>query len=388
MSCKIENNVLVRIIGKHYQKAWFFSSESGDEDTIIPFEILNGWTVITVKLNGEEIEHKFIFDTGAITKVEPDIAEALNLTNLRDFTKTDLNGVRSPASLVNLKIVKIGKRTFSKVGALSSHTSLFKCYGIKGIIGYNIMRDAIFIINNKNQTITITKSKIKFNKNHFQFAKIDNDWRGVMYLTLKIDRQRIKAVLDTGFPYSVNLHKSLERELDENYLIKRKRQFLNAANSSVLDTLSFFKPHKLKLNNLKLDKYTFILSNTRTIVGNEFLSGFEEVVLDFKKSRIYLSNKHTEKKQEGKVLNFTLGWSEGIVKITGLAIGSQLEEMGLSLGDHVISINGLRTSSFQDDCAFKNFDSETDIYESDINLTVMRGDKQYNYVISKSMIYG
>ncbi len=102
MSCKLENNLLVRAIGKHYQKRWFFSSKSGNENTTIPFEIINGWIVIKVKLNEQDIEHKFVFDTGAITKIEPDISEALSLTELRDFTKTDLNGVKSPASLVNL----------------------------------------------------------------------------------------------------------------------------------------------------------------------------------------------------------------------------------------------------------------------------------------------
>ncbi len=283
--------------------------------------------------------------------------------------------------------MEIGDRTFSDVGALSSNTGLFECYGIKGIVGFNIMSDAVFIINNVSQTITITQPNHPFNKKNFHAAKITKDWRRIMYLTLKIDNMRIKAVLDTGFPNSNNLNKFLEKKLDKNHLIKRKALFLNAANSSVLDTLSFFKPHNLKLNNLKLDKDVFIISKTRTIVGNGFLSRFEEVILDFKKNRLYLSKEQIGKKQQGKVLNFTLGWSDGIVRITGLAIDSDLEKMGLAIGDHVVSINGLVTSSFQNICSFKEFDSSMDIYEANMDLIILKNGQEFEYTIDKSSMY-
>ena len=131
----------------------------------------------------------------------------------------------------------------------------------------------------------------------------------------------------------------------------------------------------------------FIISEIRTIVGNAFLSGFEEVILDFKKNRLYLSKAQTEKKQQGKVLNFTLGWSEGFVRITGLAINSELEKMGLTIGDHVININGLVTSSFQNECSFKEFDSSMDIYEADMKLIILRNGQEFEYTIDKSLMY-
>jgi len=387
MSCKLENNLLVRVIGKHYQKRWFFSSVSGNENATIPFEIINGWIVIKVKLNKQDIEHKFMFDTGAITKIEPDISEALSLPKLRNFTTTDLNGVKSPAFLINLKSIEIGERTFSDVGAVSSNTELFKCYGIKGIVGYNIMRDAIFKINNVSQTITITQSKYSFNKKDFYTIKITKDWRRIMYLTLKINSMKTKAVLDTGSSNAINLNESVEKELDKKYLIKRKALIKNASNSSVLDTVSFFKPHDFKLDNFELDKNVFILSKTRNVIGNDFLSGFAEVILDSKKNRLYLSKSQIGKKQQGKISNFTLGWSDGIVMITGLAIDSELEKMGLMIGDQVTSINGLATSSFQNICSFKKFDSSMDIYETNMNLTILRNGQEFEYAIDKSLMY-
>ena len=388
MSCKREDSLLVRIAGRYYHKKWFFSGETGNEVTTVPFELVDGWIVVKVKLNDQEnTEYRFIFDSGAISSIEPEIAKVLNLAPLRNFASTDVNDVRSSVSLVNLRKLTIGKRSFSKVGALSSHHALTSCNGIDGVVGYNILGKGVFKVNYKTQTITISSEENFFNKKDFHSVRMIKDWRRMLYLKLTTNNKSFNALLDTGAPDYVFLNNSLQKEFCEDYLLQRRLKYLNGANSSILDTLSIYKGHNLKLSELSIDRDVLIFSNIDNSIGNGFLAGFEEVVINVKKNRLYLSKKELERKKRNSLINLNIGWKEGLVKITGLAIESKIAKIGLKIGDQVTSINDVQVSSFQDNCEFSLFKSSLEFANTDLRLSILRDGRSYNYVISKSMMY-
>ena len=384
------DKILYSTIGRHYHKKWFFSGETGNEDTIVPFELINKWIVVTVKLDGQtNKEYKFIFDTGAITMVEPEVMKELNLTPLMDFTTTDLNGVKRPVSLINIKKMTLGNRTFTKVGALSAsaQNNLFKCYGIDGIFGYNLLERAVFRLNFAENILTISRQLNINRKDDFNSAKLTTDWRRVMYLELETRDRKVKAVLDTGAPNYILLNKSLQTDFDNSHLLRQKLQYINAANSSVLETLSIYEVHNLKLSSLELNKDLLIFLDNQNLIGNGFLKGFEEVIIHAKQKKLYLSKKELNKKAQHKLLNFNIGYNNHAVRITGLAIDNEFRKKGIEIGDHVIRINNVSTSDIHDECSFKSFESSLDIYGDDITLTVLRNGQEYNYSISKSMMY-
>jgi len=394
LSCKVNNveksllyRIVVPITGKHYHKKWFFSGSTGNETTTIPFEIINGWIVIKVKFDDQDNYYRFVFDTGAVTSIELEIARELNLPSLMDFTTTDLNGVKHPANLINLKKLIIGGRTFLKVGALSSHTDLFTCYDIKGIFGYNLIGDASFRINFKNQTITITNQRNYFNSDDFHSVKITTDWKRVMYVSLKTENQKKKIVVDTGAPNYLILNNAWKPELNEEHLLQKRLQYISAASSSIFDTLSIYKAHNLRLDNLPLDKDVFILTKANSVIGKGFLEGFEEVIIDMKKNRLYLSKMEIEKTGTTKLLNFNMDWKDGAVRITGLTIDSELQKMGIKMYDQVVSINNVDTSIFQDVCAYRTFETAANIFKNDMKLAILREGQRYDYVISKATMY-
>lgn len=386
ISCKMDK-ILISTIGKHYHKKWFFKGETGNEDTTVPFEFINGWIVVTVKLDGQDKEYKFVFDTGAITKVAPDVMRELNLAPLRDFSTTDLNGVKHPASLINIKKLQIGQRTFTKVGALSSETKLFKCYGIDGIIGYNLLDGGVFRLNFAKNIMTISRKENISRKDDFNAVKISTDWRRNMYLTLETKQRKVRAVLDSGAPNYIFLNESLETDFDKNQLLQRKAQYISASNSSILDTLSIYKTHSLKLGETELDKSLIVFLNIQNLVGNEFLRSFEEVIINAKQKKLYLSKNQIPESTTSKLTKINIGYNNQAVRIIGLSLDYKSEKNDLRIGDHIININGSSTLDIKDACSYSAFESILNLYSDRISLIVLRDGKELKCEIDKSTMY-
>ncbi len=379
------DKLLIRTIGTHYHKKWFFKGETGNEETTVPFELIDGWIVVKVRLEGKDKEYKFVFDTGATTKIQPDIIKELNLSPLMDFSTTDLNGVKHPASLINIKKLQIGQRTFTKVGALCSETKLFKCYEIDGIFGYNLLNGGVFRLNFATNELTISRKKNINQKNDFNVFHLSTDWRKNMYVTLKTRKQRVRAVLDTGAPNYIFLNESLKT--DENQLLQRKVQYISAANSSVFDTLSIYKTHHLKLGKLELNKNLIVFLNIQNLVGNEFLRSFEEVIINAKQKKLYLSKNEFWKSDSYKLMRINIGYSNQAVRIIGLSLGYKSEKNGLRIGDHVISINDSSTLEVKDACSYSAFESIINLYSDRISLVILRDGEEFKYEIDKATMY-
>ncbi len=381
------DKILISTIGKHYYKKWFFRGETGNEDTTIPFELINGWIVVKVKLDGQNREYKFVFDTGAITCIEPDVTKELNLAPLMDFSTTDLNGVKHPASLINIKKLQIGQRTFTRVGALSSETKLFKCYGIDGIFGYNLLDGGVFRLNFAKNIMTISRKENIIRKDDFNAAPISTDWRRNMYLTLQTKKRKVRAVLDSGAPNYIFLNESLETDFDKSQLLQRKAQYISASNSSILDTLSIYKTHNLKLGDTELNKNLIVFLNIQNLVGNEFLRSFKEVIINAKQKRLHLSKIEISKSDIRKLLKINIGYNNQAVRIIGLSVDNISEKNDLKIGDHIISINDRSTLDIKDACSYSAFESILNLYSDRISLIVLRNGEELKYEVDKSTIY-
>ncbi|TDB61134.1 aspartyl protease family protein [Arundinibacter roseus] len=386
-SCKTEQSLVSKIISKHYYKEWFFLNTSGDETTTIPFEIIDGWIVLKLQINEKDTTHyKFIFDTGAMTTIDLDLARNLNLPILRDLTAVDVNSSESKAVLTSINKLKIGERTFFNVGAISSKSDIFGCNEIKGLFGLNLMRDAVFRINFKSKLLSIS-STLNASISNFDQIKIANDWKKYNFIELKSNNKTINALFDTGFPDYVALNNSLKNKFEIDSFLKSKLLFTGGLSSSVSDTLHFYRPHNLKAGEQMLDREVFVFSNNKTLIGSGFLSGFEEVIIDVSNNKLYVSKNKTEISKLYKIPNVTLGWKNGSVKVTSLVVGSKVEEMGIRLDDQVVSINNISTSDLHDACMYKKFKIDNAIFKSDLRLTILRSESMFDYFINSSILY-
>ncbi|UXE67612.1 MAG: aspartyl protease family protein [Chryseotalea sp. WA131a] len=386
MACKPSDNLLTRLVGKYLHNEWFFSFKSGNETTTIPFEVINGWIIIKVKIGKEE--HRFLFDTGASTSIEPEITNELFLPSIRDFTTIDANGIDRKVPLVYIPKLTLGNRTFTHIGAFSTSHQSTKCIGVKGVIGHNLLYGSVWKINFQDKTITISQQtdKSSFNLEKFNLIKIKTDWKKMMYLRLTTDRGQIDAVLDTGLPNYILINKKFINHFNKTDLVKKKINYIGSANSSLIDTISMYKANNIRLSDIPIDKDILIFSNLESSVGCGFLSYFQEIVINLREKRLLLS-KNELSKVERKPVNINISWKDGVTRVTGLAINSKMEKAGLKTGDQIISINCISTDLFQNACEYKAFESTMDIYKSDIELSILRDGQKYNYTFSKDMMY-
>jgi predicted aspartyl protease len=129
----------------------------------LPFEQINGKIIIDVEIAGHM--HKFLLDTGAPFTISDEIATELGITPAKQSSMVDAYGNVATTKVARVKSVKMGKVDFKNVTAFVGTNLIFKCTGVEGNIGSNLLRNTIIRFNTKNKTITITDDASKLNLN-------------------------------------------------------------------------------------------------------------------------------------------------------------------------------------------------------------------------------
>src|ERR1051326_5573627 len=121
----------------------------------ISFESRAGIIFIKVMIEGKE--YNFIFDSGATNAVSLELAEKLKLKPKAHQKAVDFEGKSGMINFAILKNISIGKINFENTGCaiidLTKVTEL-KCLGADGLIGANLMKDAVWQIDYKKHTLT------------------------------------------------------------------------------------------------------------------------------------------------------------------------------------------------------------------------------------------
>ena len=384
MGCKPLKNLAIKLVGGYFHNEWFFSFKSGNETTTIPFEVINGWIIIKVKIGNDE--HRFLFDTGATTSLEPEFINKLSLTTIKNFRTTDANGVENSVPLVSIPKLTLGNRSFINIGAFASHHESTKCNDIKGVIGHNLLYGSVWKINFEKKTITISQGEPDLEIKNFDVIKIKTDWKKMMSVKLSAKKVKINALIDTGLPNSIILNKKYINNFSKSNFIKMKRSIISTAHSSKVDTITIYKSGSIRLKGISLDRGNLIFSNLESSIGNGFFSNFQEVVINMKEKRLLISKIRLPLEAQNTT-NINISWRNGMTQIIGLTIDSKIEKQGLKIGDCILSINNRSTSFFQNACEYKIFENTMKIYDNDLYLTVLREGQKFDYKISKALLH-
>lgn len=369
-------------------KKWFFSFATDNEPSIIPFEIINGWIVLNVKMKlGEEyLEHRFVFDTGATTSIDFEEVKGLGLPIKKYFNVKDANGISIQIPLVNLQKLKIGTLTFSNVGVLAQNMDIIKCTGASGVIGYNLLYGTKWRINFDERKIYINRN-VDFDRKQYDLIKIEDDGQKMLYINVDVDGLKVKSLVDTGFPNYFFLNMNLVPFLKPNEVVTRRISYLRGAHSSILDSVIVSKPiPNINVGKIALNKDVHLIHKKETIIGLRFLSTFHEVIIDLKDKSILLSKEQSKDFVPTEVRNISFAWQPSKLTISGLSIDGELWKMGLRLGNEVIKINNMLTSEFLDECSYKKYANEKSIFKNNLKLTVLRNSEMKEFDVDKGFL--
>ncbi|WP_214073740.1 aspartyl protease family protein [Mucilaginibacter sp. dw_454] len=171
----------------------------------IPFENIYGKLFLNVELAGKK--HRFLFDTGSPVFVTPELAAGLKAKVLTKAASTDAYMHTDTSIVVQVNGIKLGDITFNGIPAISASPDFYKCYGIDGVIGSNLLRKSIVSIDNKRHVIILTDQADKLHldpKNSMPFSfKEGPQSDPVIHMVManKLDRNNpinINIPFDTG----------------------------------------------------------------------------------------------------------------------------------------------------------------------------------------------
>lgn len=352
----------------------------------IPFELENGWTIIPVTINAKK--YRFIYDTGALNIVSIELAKELNLTKIASSEGKSSTGKSNSIDLATLPIVKIGDIEFeNSTTAIVDIKSQFKCYQIDGLIGSNLMRNAVWQVNNRDSTITLTNNINKLEvENYKDIISFSTNEQANPYLNLTFGSTEIKSLFDTGHNAKILINRNFLKKIPQSTIID-KIEFRGNSSTGIfkenIDTTSITTHCKFKaftINNEMSFKdriVTFTKGDSK--IGNAFFSNYDYII-DWNQKKMFLKNSKELKTQEYISYGFGKNYNKNIVTIGELLIGSEASSK-LKSGDQILEFNENDWSNLSQNewCAI----SENSEWPDELELKIKRGDDIKDITIAK-----
>jgi predicted aspartyl protease len=311
------------------------------------FEFVKGKIFVPVEIGGKT--YRFILDTGAPNIISKEINELINPKLLKSIPITDASGKKENLNVVSVKELKFGNILFEQTATLVydlNSSLIFKCFGIDGFIGSNMLRNSIIQIDVEENKIRLTddKNKLSLNKkNSSKIKLIGSQSSPYLWIKLKgLDSGKEQVLIDTGMGglYDVSY---------KNYDVFKKENIFNPIGESKgASSIGLFgdvpdnthlRLHLpiLKINELELENcITTTTNDNNSRIGSELLK-YGIMTIDFKNKRFYLNPKTKKINIEKLEYDFTKTIKNGKL-IIGFVWDNNLKKK-ISYEDEIIEIN-------------------------------------------------
>lgn len=350
----------------------------------IPFESPFGLIIIPVEIEGKS--YKFLFDTGSINIVSPIVAQKLGMQTITENTTIDSGGAKQVLNYSKIPKISIAGIEFVDTAAAIVPLDGLICVPIDGVIGSNLMQNAVWKIDYKNKKIVFTSSLEKFSLSDYD-EKIPFSTNKQSAPLFQIDfgkNNKEIITLDSGSNGGIHLDLSVLNTIPKDSILGVVKktgsatQGLFAKDTSNIKSGEYARITNLRIGSLNLNNQFVSFSDNTVIgsLGNNFLKEYE-IILDWKNENIFL--KKAGIKEEKRSYGFSWSYNDGLASVSEINYPSKAGEL-LKLGDHIIKFNNkdFRNLNVENWCAFlkeKKPDS--------ISIVIQRGQVLTNYYFKK-----
>ncbi|QWX84855.1 aspartyl protease family protein [Cellulophaga sp. HaHaR_3_176] len=327
----------------------------------IPFNFDYGVPIIKATINNKE--YNFLFDTGMPTVLSESISNDLNLKSIRSIMGMDINGNTKQESHVIVNEISIGEIGFKQIEALSTDLSTgfeIGCLNLDGVIGNNLIKNAIWEIDYENKVIRLTDNidnfKIPENAAIIKFKTNKKKGYYSPSIDVTVNKKKRKGVkFDTGsnggIKLPLNFYSSV---LDDNKSVEYYGKasaaiYGKGENKNYVDS----KVNSIEIGGLHLQNKIVTFNENSPTVGNQFLKNFK-IIISYDENKIYMI---TQKESISTILeNFgfqtSVNGQKAIIAI--IYKNSNAEKKGLQLGDEIVTVNdfNFRELISKDACDF------------------------------------
>lgn len=355
-----------------------------------PFELRQGVIVMEVNLKGKPFE--FILDTGGFNLIDKKIAEEIDLKGKTSIDIPDSNGNERDVPLLKLDQMEIAGINFLGTGTGIvdfEDLNAVGCLELKGMIGSNLMQNAIWEIDYQKQEITITHSMetldipstsyaVPFTTGTFKSPNVD------LFLNGQIEN---KVEIDLGSTGTFSLAQSTLDKLTLTNTVSGTGLYkAGVYGYGNPETLNFATIDQLSLGNLNFTNQlvNFKAEGTSTI-GNDFLKNYR-VIFNWFENEITLIPAITPETPSLETFGIKPIFNDKKPLIGFIYENSSAAASGLKITDELIKVNGqnIQNISQSEWCDVKNqFYQPT---KNLISITVQRGREVLNFELKKSKL--
>ena len=320
----------------------------GKTDITVPFDLRGHAIIVKVKINENPREYNFILDTGAITFIneetanELDLEQGIEVPTWNDTVKARLVETET-ISLGNAKVKNLTTVMFDFV----KYTGFQK---IDGFIGSDFLRFFKVTIDYNNRVLTLSH-------NTEPIESVDAGYLLEIEKPLPIRAPMVEceinetltadAMIDLGSPHCVVLPLSLLDKLSgEDIPLIKSIGIVAQWPQSTTDESFLSRIESLKFGNLEIENIPVLIADVNDILlGEDFLSQFLITINYPAKQLLLLPLDNMRFKHNIFSTGLALEKDDdNRTVVKGFWEGSPADKSGIQVGDEIIEINSINVS--------------------------------------------
>ncbi len=342
----------------------------------LPFRLVNGLPVVEVMIN-QRGPYRLVLDTGSSNvHICPCLVKKLSLPEMD--TKTTLHdaaGNTREYSLVRVDSLRVGQAEFLRFAAVIDpigHRLLStNDTQVDGIIGYHCFRELLLTLDFPNQQLILQRGTLPEPDGHDVFGL--SLGKAGPELVVSVGRTEVELLIDSGSQNCVNSSEPIAKTFSFHAAPFERR---HATDSGVVSTYQARVKGKLVFGrHIVIDPIIGWDAGTkgRNLLGMKILKHFV-VTLDQTSGSVRFSRNDDDPIRIPPVrgIGLIIGVKKGTAAIEFINPNTPAAQLGLKIGDQVLTVNGQPFSEFNNS-SFSTLFEETDA----VRLELMRGKKGF-----------
>jgi hypothetical protein len=377
--------------------------DSENFSSTIQFKRLSsGHIVVPVVIKNKE--YSFLVDTGTPNIISKELAEILKLEHVSHKKYMDSQDNTLELSLAEIGEIKIGGIAFNKnattIHNFDNSPPTIRCLNISGVIGANLMKQAIWQFDFEKNEIVISDSKEYTKNSNTKILKFGTGYSGTPIV--KVDINGIsdgKAYVDFG---AKGFYKSSKRTFKKlcKESIKDQCKTTSGYGSMASGAFGYEEPdssylalvHEFSIGSkdqASLTNQLITLSNhSDKLVGLEFFENYLTTI-NWKDKELALTKRTGQPKiQSYNSFGFKVVYRDNNLHVGFIYEDSPASSSGLEIGDRIIKINEYDFNQSTEDqfCTFQN--SNILDTEDHLTLSITRDGKVLDFSLKQKDLFG
>jgi len=324
--------------------------------------------VVPVTIHGKS--YRFILDTGAPNTISRELYEALKPEVIDKVQVIDQSGKTDSLNIVSVKELWLGNVLFEGIPTLvAKDGSVFDCFEVDGLIGSNMLADAIVRFSSRDSSITLTDaiSRLALNKKQSSRLRL-SPGQSNPYIEVTLKNQKtVKEVLlfDTGADTFYDMAISSFNQFRPYAIFSRVEDGYGSNTVGLHGVADSSLVYRVKTPVIMINGVTFrnataqTTDNSHSRIGRDLLD-HGIVTVDYRHKKFYFE----AFKEDNDLLEKLPGFNPSFINnqyAVGIIWSAQLRK-SISTGDQIISIDGTNYEQItlcellQKETAFKHKD--------------------------------